>query len=568
MGWARPPRVLPETPPLTDDTPPPHEAYGLSKALGDESAHRMRVIGPRRLRAASRTSSSGKCLTTCHGRTQMVYHYYSGRESHETTSSTRTPSPRRRPRRSCSTGAEPRYTNLFVAAASTRFAEPTADLLAGGARAPAFRGASNDSILDASRATRRGPGGRGAGVEASRRRRPSRRATILFEYLDIGGFEPDSGATPPQHAQLAYRFFPTARVRSATDASAPCTRSPRPTGGMPTAFGEDATVVAVNMLGTRFPPGDGGYPYPVSVDDNARLQKKLVDDVLRAATPLAHGYSMGGMQALAFARLFPEAAARVMCVRGGGLRGLQRRVFEARLPCWRAMDGGDAPGFGTVYAGWGSATTSTATGLPPAASRPVSSAVVVGGFARDDPDDLWAMVRTRRRAARASPGLENIARAPGSLPRRYPRASASRKSPSSRNESCRRAPWRRPTATAPATRSGPAWSPSDGLGAVSQFRCGGQLPILHGSYKLRLQVQQRVRRLAPVPRGPSSALSGCSIRRSLRCISDTPRGSRHRPPTSLKPKARVSSSPEAHERLQNSHFAMRIKKSLAWRVNR
>ena len=38
MGWAHDPRAfLPETLPLTDDTPPrPHEAYGLSKALGDE----------------------------------------------------------------------------------------------------------------------------------------------------------------------------------------------------------------------------------------------------------------------------------------------------------------------------------------------------------------------------------------------------------------------------------------------------------------------------------------------------------------------------------------------------
>ena len=53
---------------------------------------------------------------------------------------------------------------------------------------------------------------------------------------------------------------------------------------IPHRFGEDATVVAVNMLGNgvSFSPGDGGYPDLVSVDDNARLQKKLVDDALAA----------------------------------------------------------------------------------------------------------------------------------------------------------------------------------------------------------------------------------------------------------------------------------------------
>ena len=69
--------------------------------------------------------------------------------------------------------------------------------------------------------------------------------------------------------------------------------------------------------GVSFSPGDGGYPDLVSIDDNARLQKKLVDDVFDGRQlSLAYGYSMGGMQALAFARLFPEAAARVMVVCG------------------------------------------------------------------------------------------------------------------------------------------------------------------------------------------------------------------------------------------------------------
>ena len=109
--------------------------------------------------------------------------------------------------------------------------------------------------------------------------------------------------------------------------------------------------------GVSFSPGDGGYPDLVSVDDNARLQKKLVDDVFDGRQlSLAYGYSMGGMQALAFARLFPEAAARVMCVCGAaGCEAYNAVFLEALLA---VLAGGGTReeklrAFGTVYAGWG-----------------------------------------------------------------------------------------------------------------------------------------------------------------------------------------------------------------------
>ena len=104
--------------------------------------------------------------------------------------------------------------------------------------------------------------------------------------------------------------------------------------------------------GVSFSPGDGGYPDLVSIDDNARLQKKLVDDVFDGRQlSLAYGYSMGGMQALAFARLFPDAAARVMVVCGAAgcelfehepsalfvFRAVQYKVyFILHLSCWSA----------------------------------------------------------------------------------------------------------------------------------------------------------------------------------------------------------------------------------------
>jgi len=183
------------------------------------------------------------------------------------------------------------------------------------------------------------------------------------------------------------------------------------------AFGEDATVVAVNMLGNgvSFSPGDGGYPDLVSIDDNARLQKKLVDDVFDGRQlSLAYGYSMGGMQALAFVRLFPDAAARVMCVCGAaGCEAYNAVFLEALLA---VLAGGGTReeklrAFGTVYAGWGVGYQFYRDEIWREGFESLEDFVersYVGGFARDDPDDLRAMVRTWRAAPPAPPGLEDI----------------------------------------------------------------------------------------------------------------------------------------------------------------
>ena len=179
-----------------------------------------------------------------------------------------------------------------------------------------------------------------------------------------------------------------------------------------------ATVVAVNMLGNgvSFSPGDGGYPDLVSIDDNARLQKKLVDDVFDGRQlSLAYGYSMGGMQALAFARLFPDAAARVMCVCGAAGCEAYNAVFLEALLAVLAGGGSREEKlrtFATVYAGWGVGydfyrdevwRDGGFESLEDFVERSY-----VGGFARDDPEDLRAMVRTWHAAPPAPPGLENI----------------------------------------------------------------------------------------------------------------------------------------------------------------
>ena len=181
--WAGRPCVLPRRcPSPTTRRRGRTRRYGLSKALGDEigaSYARSSGLEVRSLRFTNDRQAGSS--TTCHGRTRTTYHYYSGRGATRTTSSTRTIA-RRRPRRGV--WGRTRYTSLLVAAASTRFAQSNGGLAGGTLRrpAPAFRGASSDSILDAPLAARAlGPGGRGAGVveTASRRRRPSRRATIL-----------------------------------------------------------------------------------------------------------------------------------------------------------------------------------------------------------------------------------------------------------------------------------------------------------------------------------------------------------------------------------------------------
>lgn len=431
MGWAHDPRAfLPETLPLTDDTPPrPHEAYGLSKALGDE-------IG------ASYARSSG--LEVCSLRfTNVVKRELFDRMPwaysddipllqwawcHEDDVVDAHAIAATAPAAQLFDGAEPRYTSLLVAAASTRFAQSTTELLAErfGARAPAFRGAGNDSILDASRARRALRPWRPRCWRSSTRGFASAaavaaRADPAVEYLDIGGFELDSGATLPQHARLAYRIFSDGEgplVLQPTSFGAVHTELEADAGMLDEAFGEDATVVAVNMLGNgvSFSPGDGGYPDLVSIDDNARLQKKLVDDVFDGRQlSLAYGYSMGGMQALAFARLFPEAAARVMCVCGAaGCEAYNAVFLEALLA---VLAGGGTReetlrAFGTVYAGWGVGyqfyrdevwRDGGFESLEDFVERSY-----VGGFARDDPDDLRAMVRTWRAAPPAPPGLENI----------------------------------------------------------------------------------------------------------------------------------------------------------------
>ena len=169
----------------------------------------------------------------------------------------------------------------------------------------------------------------------------------------------------------------------------------------------------------------------------------------------------------------------------------------------------------------------------------------------------------------APPGLENIkARVP---------ARAVRHDALPRPGSCRAAPdpgaacAPRRLGHAPATPSGPAWSPrGGGRAAVSRSARATSSPpppVLSTRRRRRLRIaagtaSRQSRLLAP--RLPS----GCSIRVVAGCISRyTPRGSRQRVPRPHQTKRRESSSPEAHERLQAILYLRHMdQKSPAWRV--
>uniref|UniRef100_A0A7S2W453 AB hydrolase-1 domain-containing protein n=1 Tax=Rhizochromulina marina TaxID=1034831 RepID=A0A7S2W453_9STRA len=138
-------------------------------------------------------------------------------------------------------------------------------------------------------------------------------------------------------------------------------------------------VVVVNMLGngrstSPYTAGQGlkfgglkAWPWP-SIEDNVRLQKRLLQEELGIAhVDMIFGYSMGAMQALTFAALFPDAVGRVAAVCGAARASNYNKVFLHSLrtvltadPLWSQADqrfhGTPQTGLrslGAVWAGWG-----------------------------------------------------------------------------------------------------------------------------------------------------------------------------------------------------------------------
>jgi len=118
-------------------------------------------------------------------------------------------------------------------------------------------------------------------------------------------------------------------------------------------------VICVNLLGSCYgstgpgsvDPATGevyGAKFPlISIRDNVRAQAQLLESLGIATLSLAIGGSIGGMQALELAILFPERVKEVVVIgvaplsaMGLALNHLQRRAIESD-PDWR--DGAYAP---------------------------------------------------------------------------------------------------------------------------------------------------------------------------------------------------------------------------------
>lgn len=181
-------------------------------------------------------------------------------------------------------------------------------------------------------------------------------------------------------------------------------------------------VLIVNLLGNGLSTSPGGAEYPPSgttICDNIRLQALLLDSLGIREVACIYGYSMGAMQALHWAAMYPKRVKRVAAVCGSAKPSDFNIVFldslEAALladkdcdgsgwkllgPCQRGLKA-----FARIYAGWGVPREFYQKELWQKSSRDGRAFCsredfVVrsydNGFANSNPLNLLAQVRTWR----------------------------------------------------------------------------------------------------------------------------------------------------------------------------
>ncbi|CAJ1358317.1 unnamed protein product [Effrenium voratum] len=191
-------------------------------------------------------------------------------------------------------------------------------------------------------------------------------------------------------------------------------------------------VVIVNLLGNGFSSSPGCAEYPAdgtSMCDNVRLQALLLDSLGISEIACIYGYSMGAMQALHWAAMFPERVKRVAAVCGSASVSDYNLVFlnslEAALLADSDVQEGQLQGsgrrglkaFARIYAGWGVSRefyqqelwrTSSRDGKAFTSLEDFVSRSYDQGFATATPLHLLAQLRTWRtgdiRQARGLPG--------------------------------------------------------------------------------------------------------------------------------------------------------------------
>lgn len=122
-------------------------------------------------------------------------------------------------------------------------------------------------------------------------------------------------------------------------------------------------IVIVNMFGNGWSTSPShrsdGAPFPaVSIADNVRVQERLLRENLGIERlALAAGWSMGAMQAIGWAALFPDRVERLLAWCGAARCWPLNRVFleGVRATLLADQTPGRAAGlraFGRAYAGW------------------------------------------------------------------------------------------------------------------------------------------------------------------------------------------------------------------------
>ncbi|CAK9118295.1 unnamed protein product [Durusdinium trenchii] len=192
-------------------------------------------------------------------------------------------------------------------------------------------------------------------------------------------------------------------------------------------------VIIVNLLGNGMSssPGDEGFPCQgTSICDNVRLQALLLDSLGITKLAMIYGYSMGAMQALHWAAMFPDRVQRVAAVCGSAAVSDFNVVFldslEAALApdCqvdefgWKLKGTGhlSLKTFARIYAGWGVPRqfyqkevwrTSSRDGQVFQSREDFVRRSYDGGFANGNPLHLLAQLRTWRAGdLRRAHGLE------------------------------------------------------------------------------------------------------------------------------------------------------------------
>ncbi|MDY6998684.1 MAG: alpha/beta fold hydrolase [Actinomycetota bacterium] len=183
-------------------------------------------------------------------------------------------------------------------------------------------------------------------------------------------------------------------------------------------------VVAVDMFGNGLSSSPsntvGSEPFPLlTVADNVRAQRALLDSLGVRSIALAAGWSMGAMQCYEWAVRFPDMVRALLPVCGSARCSEFNRVFldgiAATLladPAYRAAGRPATAGlraFGIVYAGWAYSRDFFAHGTYRELGYESVDAVLDGwadDHAQMNADDLMAMLVTWRAAdvGRGVPG--------------------------------------------------------------------------------------------------------------------------------------------------------------------